>query len=107
MTTEGFKSILMLAFVTMILFASGCTEENLSAEEIVTQMLDKQNSTEDYSYTMYMTSYTEGKTAEIEYKTMFKKPNMSKDIITEPGKKRSDNYCFGWGIHVELHPGYE
>lgn len=87
MPTKGLKSILMLAFVAIILFASGCTEENLSAEEIVTQMLDKQNSIEDYSYTMYMTSYTEGKTAEIEYKTMFKKPNMSKDIITEPGKK--------------------
>ena len=87
MPTKGLKSILMLAFVAIILFASGCTEENLSAEEIVTQMLDKQNSTEDYSYTMYMTSYAGGKTAEIEYKTMFKKPNMSKDIIPEPGKK--------------------
>ncbi|AAM03652.1 TPA: outer membrane lipoprotein-sorting protein [Methanosarcina acetivorans] len=85
-TTKELKSILVLAFIAITLFASGCTEENLSAEEIATQMMDKQNSIQDYSYTMYMTSYTEGQVEEIESKFMFKKPNKFKEIMTESGK---------------------
>ena len=68
----------MLTFITVALFASGCTEKNLSAEQIATEMMDKQNNTQDYSYTMHMTSYFGGKTEETESKTMFKKPNMLK-----------------------------
>ena len=40
-TTKEFRSILVLTFITVVLFASGCTEKNLSAEEIATRMLDK------------------------------------------------------------------
>jgi outer membrane lipoprotein-sorting protein len=85
--TKELKLILVLAFVTVALFVSGCAEKNLSAEEIATQMLDKQNSIQDYSYTMHMTSYAGGKFEESDFKIMFKKPNMSKTIITEPGKE--------------------
>ncbi|MGB9929233.1 MAG: LolA family protein [Methanosarcina sp.] len=86
-TTKEFRLILVLGFITTAIFASGCTEKNLSAEEIAAQMLDKENSTQDYSYTMHMTSYIGEKTQEIEYKTMFKKPNMIKSTATEPGKQ--------------------
>jgi outer membrane lipoprotein-sorting protein len=49
--------------------------------------MDKENNTRDYSYTMHMTSYFGGETKETESKTMFKKPNMIKSIVTEPGKE--------------------
>ncbi|AKB80122.1 hypothetical protein MSHOH_3639 [Methanosarcina horonobensis HB-1 = JCM 15518] len=84
--TKKFKSILVLTLIAVALFASGCTEENPSAEEIATQMMDKQDSIQDYSYTMHMTSYAEGKTEEIECKYMFKKPDKFKEIITRPGE---------------------
>jgi outer membrane lipoprotein-sorting protein len=86
-TTKEFRSMLVLTFITVALVASGCTEKNLSAEEIATKMLDKENSIQDYSYTMHMTSYIGGETKEIESKTMFKKPNMIRSIVTEPGKE--------------------
>jgi outer membrane lipoprotein-sorting protein len=84
-TTQEFKSILVLAFVTMAFFASGCTEKNLSAEEIAAQMMDKQNSIQDYSYTLHTTSYLGEKTIESDDKFVLKKPNKSKEILTEPG----------------------
>jgi outer membrane lipoprotein-sorting protein len=84
--TKEFKSILVLTFLTVALLASGCTEKNMSAEDIATQMLDKQNSTQDYSYTAHVISHFWGKTEESEAKTMFKKPNLIKSIVTEPGK---------------------
>jgi outer membrane lipoprotein-sorting protein len=86
-TMKKLKSILMLTLITVALTASGCTEKNLSAEEIATQILDKQNSTQDYSYTMHITSYIGEKTEESKFKTLFKKPNMSKEVITEDGKE--------------------
>ena len=60
-TMKKLRLILVLAFITTAIFASGCTEKNLSAEEIASQMLDKENSIQDYSYTMHMTSYTSEK----------------------------------------------
>ena len=86
-TTKKFRSMFVLTFIVVALFASGCTEKNLSAEEIATKMLDKQNSTQDYSYTMHMTSNLGGKTEEIESKTIFKKPNMFKETMTRSGKE--------------------
>jgi outer membrane lipoprotein-sorting protein len=86
-TMKEFRSILVLTFITVALFASGCTEKNLSAEEIATRMLDKQNSTQDYSYTMHMPSNFGGKTEEIESKIIFKKPNMFKETMTRSGKE--------------------
>lgn len=102
--TKELKSVLVLAFIAIVLFGSGCTEKNLSAEEIATQMVDKQNSIQDYSYTMYMTSYTEGKTEEIESKLMFKKPDKYKEIITESGKDTQITVSDGevsWSYHPD------
>jgi outer membrane lipoprotein-sorting protein len=84
--TKKLKSMLVLMLVTIALFASGCTEKNLSAEQIAAQMINKENSTQDYSYTMHITTYFGGETKEIESKNIFKKPNMFKDITTESGK---------------------
>lgn len=81
------KSTLLFIFITLVLFASGCTEKNPSAEDIATQMLEKQDSIQDYSYTMHATYYTGEKTIETEFKTIYKKPHMIKNFIQEPGKE--------------------
>lgn len=81
------KLLLLLIFVTFALFVSGCTEKDLSAEEIATQMLEKQDSIQDYSYTMHTTYYVGEKAIESEFKTIYKKPHMIKNFIQEPGKK--------------------
>lgn len=86
-TTKRFRSIFVLTFIVVALFSSGCMEKNLSAEQIAAQMMDKENNTRDYSYTMHVTSYFGGEIKETETKTMFKKPNMIKSIVTEPGKE--------------------
>jgi outer membrane lipoprotein-sorting protein len=85
--SKNFRSILMLTCIAIALFTSGCAEKNLNAEEIATQMMDKQNCTQDYSYIMHMTSYTDGKTFESNSKLMFKKPNMFKEIFKVSGKE--------------------
>jgi outer membrane lipoprotein-sorting protein len=81
------KSLILLFFVTFTLFASGCTEKNLSADEIATQMIEKEDSIEDYSYVMNATYYYGEKTTITEFKTMFKKPNLIKNIAMESGKE--------------------
>lgn len=86
-TMKKFSSIFVLTFIVVALFASGCAEKNLSAEQIAAQMMDKENSTRDYSYTMHVTTYFGGEIKETESKTLFKKPNMTKSIVTEPGKE--------------------
>jgi outer membrane lipoprotein-sorting protein len=86
-TMKKFSSIFVLTFIVVALFASGCAEKNLSAEQIAAQMMDKENNTRDYSYTMHVTSYFGGETKESESKTMSKKPNMIKSIVTESGKE--------------------
>ena len=82
-----FKSIFLLIFITLALFTSGCTEKNLGAEDIATQMLEKQDSIQDYSYTMHSTYYTGEKAIETEFKTIYKKPHMIKNFMQEPGKE--------------------
>ncbi|WP_269848344.1 LolA family protein [Methanosarcina horonobensis] len=67
------KMLFLLALVILALFASGCTEKEPNAEEIAAQLLEKQNSIEDYSYTMHMTYYIGEKVVENEFKTMYKK----------------------------------
>lgn len=81
------KSLILLFFVTFTLFASGCTEKNLSADEIATQMMEKENNIEDYSYVMNATYYYGEKTTTTEFKTMFKKPNLIKNIAMKSGKE--------------------
>ena len=80
------RAIFVLAFIVLALFASGCTEKNLSAEQIAAQMMDKENNIQDYSYTAHMTSYLGEKPEESESNTIIKKPNMFKEIITESGQ---------------------
>lgn len=97
----------MLTLIILALFASGCGEKNLSAEEVATQIMDKQNSTQDYSYTVQATYYIEGKAKESEIKSMFKKPNKIKSITTESGKENqtivvSDGE-FIWNYHPETN----
>ena len=60
-------------------------EKEPSTEEITARMLEKQNSIEDYSYTMHMTYYIGEKVVENEFKTIYKKPHMIKNFIEEPG----------------------
>ncbi|MCC4768873.1 outer membrane lipoprotein-sorting protein [Methanosarcina sp. DH2] len=80
-------TLTLLVLLIPVLFASGCTEKEPSAEEIATRMLEKQNSIEDYSYTMHMTYYIGEQVVENEFKTMYKKPHMIKNFIEEPGKE--------------------
>lgn len=80
------KNVLfLLALVILALFTSGCTEKEPSAEEIASRMLEKQNSIEDYSYTMHMTYYIGEEVVENEFKTIYKKPHMTKNFIEKPG----------------------
>ncbi len=81
------KSMLLFTFISLTLFASGCTEKDLSAEDIAARMLEKQDSIQDYSYTMHTTYYTGEKAIESEFKTIYKKPHMIKNFIQEPGKE--------------------
>lgn len=94
------KSLILLFFVTFTLFASGCTEKNLSADEIAAQMMEKENNIEDYSYVMNATYYYGEKTTTTEFKTMFKKPNLVKNIAMESGKENGTYFVsdgeFAW-----------
>ena len=81
------KSMLLLIFITLALFASGCTEKDLSAEEIASRMLERQDSIQDYSYTMHTAYYVGEKAIVSEFKTIYKKPYMIKNFIQEPGKE--------------------
>lgn len=80
--------LFLLALVILALFTSGCTEKEPGAEEIASLMLEKQNSIEDYSYTMHMTSYIGEQVVENEFKSIYKKPHMIKNFIEEQGKEK-------------------
>ncbi|KKH41614.1 hypothetical protein DU71_04345 [Methanosarcina mazei] len=81
------KVLFLLVLVILALFTSGCTERELSAEEIVSRMMEKQGSIQDYSYTMHMTSYIGKQVVENEFNSIYKKPHMMKNFIKEPGKE--------------------
>ncbi|MDD3041642.1 MAG: outer membrane lipoprotein-sorting protein [Methanosarcinaceae archaeon] len=77
------KALFVLLLIALTLFISGC-QENMSAEEIATKMQEKEEGIEDYSYTMYMTTYLNGEKAmESEMATMYRKPNLMKSIGKE------------------------
>ena len=79
------KNILLIfIFLNFLLFSIGCIEENLSAEEIRTKILDKDDSTLDYSYTMHTTTYYGAQTKETNYKVLIKKPDKVKNIAVSP-----------------------
>jgi len=45
----------MLLLISSAMVVAGCIDEDLSAEQIAEKMQQKQDSIEDYSYTVYMT----------------------------------------------------
>lgn len=85
-TMTNQKKLTILAVTVLLvpaLFISGCTGE-LSAEEIVEQMQEKEASIQDYSYTMQITSYFGNQTKEIEIQTLQKKPDKTKTVTIKP-----------------------
>ncbi len=82
-TRKTLTTLTLLILLFPALFVSGCTEE-LSAEKIAEQIQEKEDSIQDYSYTMQMTSYFGEETQESETRVLQKKPNKSKAIAIEP-----------------------
>ncbi len=80
------KVLLMLLLISSSLFVAGCIDGELSAEQIAEKMQQKQDSIEDYSYTMYMTMEFGDQTMETEGDIMYKKPNMIKTIQRLPAE---------------------
>jgi len=80
------KALLMLLLISSSLFVAGCIDGELSAEQIAEKMQTKQDSIEDYSYTMYMTMEFGDQTMETEAEMMYKKPNMIKTVQTQPAE---------------------
>jgi outer membrane lipoprotein-sorting protein len=81
------KIVFTLFLISYIVFTSGCVNEpnaedtELIAEEIAAKVQEKENNIEDSSYTLCMTTYSEGeKSQESEFDIMCKKPNMKKTI---------------------------
>ncbi len=82
-TRKTVTTLILLLLLVPTLFASGCTEE-LSAEEIATQMQEKEASIQDSSYTMHMTSHFGEQIQESETRVLQKKPNKTKAIAIKP-----------------------
>ena len=82
-TRKTLTTLTLLILLFPALFVSGCTEE-LSAEKIAEQIQEKEDSIQDYSYTMQMTSYFGEETQESETRVLQKKPNESKAIAIDP-----------------------
>jgi len=63
-------------------------DTELIAEEIAAKVQEKENSIEDSSYTLCITTYSEGeKTQESEFDIIYKKPNMKKTITKGTGNE--------------------
>lgn len=80
------KILLMMLLISSSLFVAGCIDEDLNAEQIAEKMQQKQDSIEDYSYTMYMTMEFGDQTMETEGDIMHKKPDMIKTIQRLPAE---------------------
>ncbi len=80
------RVLLILLLISSSLFVAGCIDGELSAEQIAEKMQTKQDSIEDYSYTMYMTMEFGDQTMETEGDMMYKKPNKLKTIQTQPAE---------------------
>ncbi len=84
------KIVFMLILISCIIFTSGCVNE-LDAEDteliaentelIAVKMQEKENTIEDSSYTLCITTFLEGEKAqERKFNIVWKKPNMKKTI---------------------------
>jgi len=80
------RVLLVLLLVSSSLFMAGCVDEELTAEQIAEKMQQKQDSIEDYSYTMYMTISFGGQEQVMEADTMYKKPNKIKTVQKLPAE---------------------
>lgn len=80
------KIMFILILISLAFLASGC-EEKLSAEEIATKMQEKEESIEDYSGIMHVTTNFDGEKEEEEIQIMYKKPNLVKTLALEDGNK--------------------
>ena len=80
------KVLLMLLLISSSLFVAGCIDGDLSAEQIAEKMQQKQDSIEDYSYTMYMTMEFGDQKMETEADMMYKKPNKFKAVQKQPAE---------------------
>ncbi|MBW6517083.1 MAG: DUF4367 domain-containing protein [ANME-2 cluster archaeon] len=86
MTLSKIYKILLLLLICLSILVTGCVDDNLTAEQIADKMQEKQDSIEDYSYTMYMTMSFNGQEQVMEAYTMFKKPNKYKSIQKQPAE---------------------
>ncbi|KAF5419225.1 MAG: Outer membrane lipoprotein-sorting protein [Candidatus Methanocomedens sp.] len=78
--------VLVLLLISSAIFVTGCIDDELDAKQIAEKMQQKQDSIEDYSYTMYMTMEFGGQKIETEADMMYKKPNKLKTVQTQPAE---------------------
>ncbi|MBC2693877.1 MAG: outer membrane lipoprotein carrier protein LolA, partial [Desulfobacteraceae bacterium] len=78
--------LLMLLLISSAMFVAGCIDDDFSAEQIAEKMQQKQDSIEDYSYTMYMTMELGDQNMVWEADMMHKKPNKFKTVLKQPAK---------------------
>ena len=81
-----YQLLLMLPLISSSLFVEGCIDGELSSEQIAEKMQQKQDSTEDYSYTMYMTMEFGDQKMVTEADVMYKKPNQFKSVVKQPAQ---------------------
>ena len=78
--------VLVLLLISSAIFVTGCIDDELDVKQIAEKMQQKQDSIEDYSYTMYMTMEFGGQKMETEADMMYKKPNKLKTVQTQPAE---------------------
>ena len=81
-----YQLLLMLPLISSSLFVEGCIDGELSSKQIAEKMQQKQDSTEDYSYTMYMTMEFGDQKMVTETDVMYKKPNKFKSVVKQPAQ---------------------
>ena len=80
------KILLMMLLIGSSLFVAGCIDGELNAEQIAEKMQQKQDSIEDYSYTMYVTMEFGDQKMESVADMMHKKPNKFKTVQIQPAE---------------------
>ena len=78
------RVVLILLLISSSLFAAGCIDDNLTAEQIAEKMQQKQDNIEDYSFTMHMTMNFGDQEMLMEADMMYKKPNKMKTVLKQP-----------------------
>ncbi|AKB84910.1 outer membrane lipoprotein-sorting protein [Methanococcoides methylutens] len=68
-------------------FSVGCVDEQVTAEGIAEQMQQKEDSIEDYSCTMYITSSLGEEDTVVVYEMLFKNPRKMRSVVIQPAEK--------------------